>query len=142
MLSGFRTCCLDYEAGLSISQAWGAHTQPRQGYQLPRATLVGYSKATSTSAVASQHPTHSTNCSQNERTSCEGLRAPTSTSQVTKATTASRGVTISKASLVVVTVTVDIFVKVPIIFEGIPGGDNCTDDPGVEAIRYNKSDSS
>ena len=30
---------------------------------------------------------------------------------------------------------VDIFVKVPIIFKGIPGGDNCTDDPGVEAIR-------
>ena len=34
---------------------------------------------------------------------------------MTKATTLARGATISKASLVEVTVTVDIFVKVPII---------------------------
>ena len=45
-----------------------------------------------------------------------------------------------------VTVTVDIFVKVPIIFEGIPGGDNYTgvneqedcnptEDLGVEAKK-------
>ena len=34
---------------------------------------------------------------------------------------------LAKASLVEVTITVDIFVKASIIFEGIPGGDNYSD---------------
>ena len=48
---------------------------------------------------------HSTISSQSERTSCEGLRSQTSTSQVTKSTTSLRKVPIlTKASLVEVTV--------------------------------------
>ena len=92
---------LKTKLGCAISWAWGAHTQPRQPdevFNFPRATSVPHQRHLS-SAAASQHQPHSTNCSQNEQTSCEGLQAPTSTSQVTKSTTAFGGATITKASL-------------------------------------------
>ena len=101
--------------------------QPEKEINFPRATLVGYSNAI---CLRLGHP--SINYTPLHAVKTRGHPVKGSelnlSSQVTKATTSSRKVPILvKASLVEVTITVDIFVKASIIFEGIPGGDICSD---------------
>ena len=115
--------------------------QPEKEINFPRATLVGFSNAI---YLRLCHPSinHSLRLAvKPSRRPSEGLYISLNKfcDQVNHIF---EGCYYNEGIPVEVTVTVDIFVKVPIIFEGIPGGDNCTDDPGVEAIRYNKSDSS
>ena len=106
MLFGFRICCpalkiccsaLKYAVWINTAAANG------KGYQLSTCNPSGLQQRHLSSAAASQHQVHSSICSQNEGTSCEGLLAPTSTRKVTYSTTLARGATITKASLVEVT---------------------------------------
>ena len=114
MLSGFRICCLALEyavwitkLGCGISQAWGAHIQPRQtekDINSPRATLVGFSNAI---YLQQQHlsikhtPLHAVKTSGHP-----SGRTPnsTSTKQVTILTILRVESYLKKASLVEVTV--------------------------------------